>query len=627
MLDDLVVDPEILSGNPVAIEIDYATATESFDETAAGVRAKQRLADKLTVGGTYVDDHPEGGPYQLGAVDAELEAGGSRLVAEWAQSDGANALTFVSSDGGLSYTPSAAGSGIDGNAWRAAAELDVGRWWGAEGRLRVKGYHKELDPGFVSAGNFLDRGTSRSGGSASFRLNDTNTLVVSHDREDRTGPAQPVGLLDEATTTTAEWNHLRERWGLDVEYFASSSKDAAGTTVGESQLAAAEAVVRLRENLTGRAEYQQTLSGDRNNQFTLGAEYRTHENLALEARGTVGSLGSSAQAGAVLTTGDTRVYLAERLVEGDAGHAASTVLGAESWLGPDTKLYSEYQRESASAGDRKIALIGLSRELRPADDVTLAVSGEHSNIDAGSSDRKRSAVTGRLAYDSGGRLRALTSNEYRIEDGTGRSRQFLTSNHVDMKLAPDYTVLGKYRYSRTSDRDTNAEQARLEEASVGVAYRPVAGDRVNGLTRYTHLQDRRPTLLPGEPPNRRKVDVVSLDTIVEVHPRVEWVTKGAARIRTERSGGRPALTTHTYLAIQRFNGNVWGPFDVGLEYRILAQDETDDREQGWLTDLMWKLHPRFRLGAGFNFTDFSDNEFTMNDYSVGGWFLRAQGRY
>ena len=189
------------------------------------------------------------------------------------------------------------------------------------------------------------------------------------------------------------------------------------------------------------------------------------------------------------------------------------------------------------------------------------------------------------------------------------------------------TVLGKYRYSRTTDRDTNAEQARLEEASIGVAYRPVGWDRINGLTRYTYLRDRRPTLVAGEAPIWRKLNVFSLDTIVDVHRRVEWVTKGAARIRTERSSDRPALTTHTFLAIQRLNGNFWGPFDVGLEYRILAQREANDREQGWLTDVMWKLHPRFRFGGGFNFTDFSDNEFTMNDYSVRGWFLRAQGRY
>jgi hypothetical protein len=35
----------------------------------------------------------------------------------------------------------------------------------------------------------------------------------------------------------------------------------------------------------------------------------------------------------------------------------------------------------------------------------------------------------------------------------------------------------------------------------------------------------------------------------------------------------------------------------------------------------------FRVGAGYNFTDFSDDEFSQNDYSVKGWFFRVQGRY
>jgi len=31
--------------------------------------------------------------------------------------------------------------------------------------------------------------------------------------------------------------------------------------------------------------------------------------------------------------------------------------------------------------------------------------------------------------------------------------------------------------------------------------------------------------------------------------------------------------------------------------------------------------------VGYNFTDFSDDEFSNNDYSVKGWFLRLQGTY
>jgi len=42
---------------------------------------------------------------------------------------------------------------------------------------------------------------------------------------------------------------------------------------------------------------------------------------------------------------------------------------------------------------------------------------------------------------------------------------------------------------------------------------------------------------------------------------------------------------------------------------------------------MWNVKKHFRVGAGYNFTDFSDDEFSPNDYSVRGWFVRVQGRY
>ena len=42
---------------------------------------------------------------------------------------------------------------------------------------------------------------------------------------------------------------------------------------------------------------------------------------------------------------------------------------------------------------------------------------------------------------------------------------------------------------------------------------------------------------------------------------------------------------------------------------------------------MWNLHENFRIGGGFNFTDFSDDAFSTNNYSVTGWFLRVQGKY
>ncbi|MCK5196631.1 MAG: hypothetical protein KAQ71_22655, partial [Desulfobulbaceae bacterium] len=86
-------------------------------------------------------------------------------------------------------------------------------------------------------------------------------------------------------------------------------------------------------------------------------------------------------------------------------------------------------------------------------------------------------------------------------------------------------------------------------------------------------------------------------------------------------------TTHTYLLINRLNFNIWSKIDLGMEYRMLIQEETDDSRKGWLAELMWEPKEHFRIGAGYNFTDFSDNEYSDNDYSVQGWFTRVQIKY
>ena len=129
------------------------------------------------------------------------------------------------------------------------------------------------------------------------------------------------------------------------------------------------------------------------------------------------------------------------------------------------------------------------------------------------------------------------------------------------------------------------------------------------------------------PRSERVMDVVSFETLWEINPKYEWIAKGAARIQEEGTGDLPAFKSTTYLAVQRFNFNVWRPVYIGVEYRALLQRQTDDQRRGFLGEVMWNLQKRVRVGIGYNFTDFSDNEFSQNDYSVDGGFLRVQGRY
>ena len=197
-----------------------------------------------------------------------------------------------------------------------------------------------------------------------------------------------------------------------------------------------------------------------------------------------------------------------------------------------------------------------------------------------------------------------------------------------MKLSADFTLLGKIRYSLTRNLNQGITEAGFEEFSLGLAYRPVKSDRFNFLARYTHLKDRRPSSLVGATEaSEVQSDVASMEWSFEFSRFIEWVEKDALKIKREKIGNRASLTTHTILSIHRVNFHAWRALDLGLEYRLLTQREADDIKQGWLSEVTWELAEHLRLGVGFNFTDFSDNEYSENNYSVYGWFFRFQAKF
>jgi hypothetical protein len=626
-LDGSLVDQEILSGNPVHIQVDFETVTDSFEETSLGARARQQIGDHVAMGGTYLEDKQSGGSYELQGVDTEVRFGAARVTGEYAESKGLDAVIFQSDDGGLSFREAAAPGAEDGTAWKLAAELDVGELIDRPDLLFVDAYHKELESGFVSSGNFLERGTEKTGVNARLNLSIRNSLLVRHNREKLTGADSSPGTPQKTVTTSAQWSLRRNRWGLQMEYLDRDREDSGGASVDHSRYGAAQLFGELTSDILARLERQETFSGPENDQTTAGVEYRAHERLSVDLKGTDGTRGRSAQLGAILKIGEGRLYFTERLADDRAGASTSTVLGAESRLGGSSRVYTEYQWDQAAQGqDRTISLLGIQKNWETATAWRFSLGGEISEINADPSETVRSALAGNVTYSSEVGMTAESRNEIRYETGDQSRTQYFTTNRLDVALSPDFTLLGKYRFSRTKDRDRRTIEARLNEGSIGLAYRPIHHDRFNGMARYTRLTDMRPPSRAGVASPERKMDVVSVEGAVALSPRLQWYSKGAARILEERVSDMPDVTTHTYLAIQRLDFWV-DPIDLGVEYRILRQREADDSRQGWVTELSRKLKKYLRLGVGYNFTDFSDNEFSSNDYSVRGWYVRAQGKY
>lgn len=621
-----IVDQATLQGNPVTVLVDYEVALDAFEKTASGGRVRRRLGDRVSVGGTYVQDELESGSYELRGVDAHVRIGrGSKVYLEAADASGSDSVVNVSEDGGLRYVAAAAAGATEGSAWKAAADLDVGEWFGTPDRYRVRAYRKQLDPGFFSSGNAQEQGSTKTGIEVALDVTAGDSVRLRFDRDERSAGSPLGGAAAETTTSAAQWTRTRKRWGLAAELFDSASRN--GATTLDRTYAAAHFWSKVTEKLTARFEHQATLSGPDHDRTAVGVQYQALPNLALELIASDGTGGSSAQAGAIYTRGETSIYLTERLADSSAGETTTTVLGAKSPLGRSSRVYTEYQWEDADTGGRTVSLVGLERQWDPTPGLRFLLSGEKADATGTTGTTDRTTVAGGVSWRSPRGIQATSRQEIRFESGASRRRQYFTVNQLDYKIGTDVTLLARLRYSRTDDRERAATDARLDERSVGAAYRPVRHARFNALFKYTSLLDQRPLQTAADLRTTRRMDVFSVDTSFRVTPRVEWLAKEATRVLDETVGDLPGTRTSTWLVVQRVNVRVWRAMNVAAEYRLLSQREADDRREGWLTEAMWEFMRNFSVGVGYNFTDFSDNLLAADDYRTDGWFFRVQARY
>jgi len=89
-------------------------------------------------------------------------------------------------------------------------------------------------------------------------------------------------------------------------------------------------------------------------------------------------------------------------------------------------------------------------------------------------------------------------------------------------------------------------------------------------------------------------------------------------------------TTRTLLLINRLNYHLARAWDAGIEYRLMRlylPGGADQLRTGSLLEVGYWVNPHTRLGAGWNFSRFSDNELADLDRDTYGFFVRVVGKY
>ncbi|GAB2504290.1 hypothetical protein [Lysobacter humi (ex Lee et al. 2017)] len=624
-----------LDGYTQRLLADYEYIPQGFDadHVSAGVRAKQWLGDHVAVGGTYVDENRAGDDYSLVGGDVTLQAGrGTYLKLEQHRSESTAAPVFYSDNGGLSFVSrNPVDSARDGTAsavearanfrelgW-TAQDWSVGAWW------------RDVDAGFSVARFDTATPTREYGAEFLGQLSERFGVFGRATRAERGG-----ARFDDVQLT-ADWRlGAANRLGMELRRVRE-----AGFGVDQQALLAALSYrhrIGSALEVYGVAQASADASGgyEDNDRLTLGAKYQFGEQSSVGAEISGGSRGQAAQVNGEYRLGDNHTLYGAYTYSTDttASRVASEfdrtlrngwTLGQRWRLSNQLNVYNESQSIRSPNGDEGISHT-LGFDLFPATGWTLGFTVMDGELAA------TAGLVERRAYSlSAGRTDASTQwsskIEYRRDSGAEQREQWVTTNHLMVRLNEDWRIAARANYADTDDALNPLAGAKLAEGNVGFAWRPHDSTRQALFGKVTYLYDVATLGQDGGATYDQRSQIAALEGVFQVADRWSVAPKLAARwgdYRLGRGTGGWVDSRADFAALQ-VRYHLPGAWDALAEARWLGVRDGGDR-RGALVGVDRQLGGNFKIGVGYNFTDFSD-DLTDLEYDHRGFFLNLAGFY
>ena len=623
-----------LDGLTPVMLVDYEYVPTGFqsDEVTAGVRGKHWFGDHVGVGLTYVDENRAGEDYTLAGADLTLQAGrGTYLKLEHSRTEATSAPVFFSSNGGLSFTQlNGLGGQREGEASAVEARANfkelgwttldwsAGAWW------------RRVDAGYSIARFDTGLEVQEEGvevlGQFAPNLNVYGRFSRAERGDEALNQAQLTGewRIDDASTLSAEVRRVQEQ-RLDG--------DATGT------LGAIQYKHRFGSTLDVYGTAQFTLDDDDgryedNDAYTVGAKYLFGELSSVGAEYTTGDRGDAAVVNAEYRlTPDHTFYGSYAFSTDDRPFDPlfnnrtqdGWTLGQRWRLNNQASVFNESQYLKSPQDSGLAHTFGM--DFYPGIGWTAGFTLQQAELDTGNGTVDRKAVS-----LNGGRTSNATQwqskLEWRRDTGAEQREQWVTTNNLTHKFNESFRIAARFNYSDTDDELDPDAGAKFVEGNLGFAWRPYDSTRWMLLGRYTYQYDVS-TLEQDESIAfyDQRSQVLSVEGVY--HPSHDWEfsAKAARRegeVRMGRMQGAWADSAATFLAGQVRYG-LTTDWNAMAEYRWLGVTDGGDRA-GFLLGVDRDIGANFRIGVGYNFTDFSD-DLTDFDYDHRGWFLNVVGRY
>ena len=646
--DNLLVHSDAAAGNPVYLvaRYEFTPGTAELNDMTFGGRAHYWFGDYVKLGVTGSRGNDAGVEESLAGADLTFrKTSNTWLKLETGRSQGAGLFSSNSLDGGFNYSTVQTPADISrtAGAYRvdvSAALQDFNKNW--RGRFTL--YDQVLEAGYAAPGQAANQDTTQVGGTAELPVTDRLRLNLKADQR-----TVNQGL----NTATAELNanyEVDEHWAVGLGARRDSRED-------QSLVVPLTQETGDRTDVVGKVSYdskarwngylftQQSVqtSGNReeNDRTGLGGAYRVTDRFKLNGEISAGSLGAAGRFGSEYLYSDrTTLYLNYALENehSDNGVQARKGTMASGFRSRYSDSASVYGEERYTHGDVPSGLLhAYGVDLTPTDRLNLGAKGEFGALQDNLSGAriKRTALGVNAGYGFE-KVKLASAVEFRVDDSEQPDQSFvkrttwLLKNSLKYQLTPDWRLIGKFNYSQSTSSQGQFFDGSYTEAVLGYAYRPVANDRFNALAKYTFFYNVPATgQLSGTSTTAgvmQRSHIASIDATYDLTPRWSVGGKYAYRLgQVSMDRVNPEyFDSRAHLYVARVDWHFLHRWDALAEGRLLDLPDAHDSRSGVLLGLYRHLGNNLKVGAGYNFSNFSD-DLTDLSYRHQGVFVNIVG--
>ncbi len=639
-----------LTGNHAYLVVNYEYSTslsKDFDKVQVGGRVTARLSSRVKVGFTVSSD---GDGNDIAGVDATYDiAENSFIKAEAAVSQGVSVEEDRSLDGGFTYNNSIA-TGVNNvddkaTALKVTASVDTKDFTETFGSLDLTAnvFYETKDDGFAGLGQVALYESQNWGANLHSKFSDNLGVRVDYAEVHETGGREARNI--ETFLEYKPWEDIT--FGAGVTYDFEDSIGVGSDQGGRYDIGARAEYAMSDESdvyIFAQGTIDREITRDDNTRGGIGGAFKLNEKLLAGAEISGGAGGISGAAKLTYNRDEnTSTYIGydhkaeffEQTVNSVGGYIETNgqfVLGGTKRFADKFTLFGEERlaHENVTVTGLTHAY-GLDYKINDAWGVGIATElGMVKDTTLGELDRK--AVSGNVAYTKDG-FSYKGALEWRNEQGAVDERDsFLSKSGFNYKYNNELDFVGKVDAAVSTSSQGAFYDGKFIEAVAGFALRPIDNDTLNILGKYVFLFDlpAAQQLSASESliDYKQKSHIFSLDAIWQV---TESLSLGAkygfkfGEITSSRTSDDWFGST-VHLGVLRADYHVVKQWDILAELRYLTVREAQDSKFGVLLAGYYHLMDNFKIGVGYNFTDFND-DLTNLGYDASGAFINLVTKF